>query len=261
MNGGTAQFLTLENLARLPGVRHGFFTRNGGVSQGIHASINTGLGSRDDALKVAENRARAQQALQARWLCSPWQVHSPDCLIVHNAEDFLARRPRADALATDVPGLMVAVGTADCTPVLFADARAGVVGAAHAGWKGALGGVLEATIARMEELGARRGDIVAAIGPVIRQPSYEVGAEFRERFLADDAAHARFFVPAAREGHFMFDLPGFVRMRLERAGIADIADAGMCTYVREDLFFSYRRSVHRGEPDYGRQLAGIVLSE
>ncbi len=256
------QYLEAENLRRLPGVRHAFFTRAGGVSSGIYASLNTGLGSSDDVENVRENRRRAQEALGARWLRSPYQTHSSDCLIVREPEagEPARRRREADAMVTAAPGLAVAVGTADCTPVLFADAGAGVVGAAHAGWRGALGGVLEATLEAMEAIGAGRGRIAAAIGPVIRRRSYEVGPEFRQRFLEEDAALEKFFTPARRAGRFLFDLPGFVRMRLEAAGVRDISDLGRCTFSEEDLFFSYRRSVHRGEPDYGRQLSAIMLS-
>jgi YfiH family protein len=167
--------------------------------------------------------------------------------------------PRADAIVTRVPGLAVGVGTADCGPILFADAEAGVVGAAHAGWKGALTGVLEATIAAMEKLGAARARIAAAIGPLIRQPNYEVGAEFVDRFTAQEGANARFFKPASRENHAIFDLPGYIKARLERAEIQGVEDLGLCTYAEPARFFSYRRTTHRGEPDYGRHVNAIAL--
>ena len=185
------------------------------------------------------------------------QIHSPD-VAVAAAPWETAARPRADAMVTKVPGLALGVTAADCGPVLFADPSARVIGAAHAGWKGALGGVLESTISEMETLGAARENIVAAIGPLIRQPSYEVGAEFVERFVREDSEHSLFFVPSTRDGHAMFDLGGFIRMRLERAGVGAIDDTGIDTYPDERLF-SYRRSVHRKEPDYGRQIHAIVL--
>jgi YfiH family protein len=170
-------------------------------------------------------------------------------------------RPEGDGLVTALPGAGLGIQTADCAPVLFADGQARVIGAAHAGWKGALGGVLEAVIAAMEGLGARRDRIAAAIGPSIAQANYEVGGEFRDRFLEADAAHAVFFIPSAKAGHFRFDLPAFVAARLAGAGISDIADLGLCTYPPENGFFSFRRTTHRGEADYGRQISAIVLTE
>ena len=254
----SAKFLAASALADLPGVRHGFFTRRGGVSQGIYSSLNTGLGSRDTRENALANRARALRALDGEALATPLQYHSDVAAIV--SEPWPVDEPeRADAVVTDRPGLAIAVNTADCTPVLFADARAGVVGAAHAGWKGALDGVLQSTLQAMEKLGARRQDIVCAIGPVISQSNYEVGPEFHARFLAEEKAHARFFAPSSRPGRFMFDLPAFVTMVLERAGVGRIEDLKKCTYGEEELFYSYRRSVHRNEPDYGRQLSAIML--
>ena len=170
------------------------------------------------------------------------------------------QRPRADALVTRTPGLAVGVSTADCGPLLFADAEAGVVGAAHAGWRGALTGVIEATVAAMEELGAKRARIAAALGPTIRQPNYEVGPEFVERFLAADGSNARFFTPSQREGHAMFDLPGYIAERVQRAGIANFEDLGLCTYAEPERFFSYRRMTQLGEPDYGRHINAIALA-
>ena len=243
-----------------PHIRHAFFTRDGGVSSGIYDSLNGGIGSNDAPENVRENRARMAQALGVAptHLVTCFQIHSPDVVV---AERPWTREnsPRADALVTRVPGLAIGVGTADCGPILFADGEAGVVGAAHAGWKGALTGVAEATIVAMEKLGARRTRIRAAIGPLIRQPNYEVGAEFIERFKAADAAYENFFVPAARAGHAMFDLPGFIRSRLERAGIAGVEDLALCTYAEPARFFSYRRTTHRGEPDYGRHVNAIAL--
>ncbi|MET0722034.1 MAG: peptidoglycan editing factor PgeF [Tardiphaga sp.] len=246
-------------LAAIPGLRHAFFTRDGGVSEGIYAGLNGGIGSNDDPAHVAENRRRMAEAVgvaPAHFL-TVHQIHSPD-VAVAAAPWETAARPRADAMVTKVPGLALGVTAADCGPVLFADPNAHVIGAAHAGWKGALGGVLESTISEMETLGAARENIVAAIGPLIRQPSYEVGAEFVERFVREDSEHSLFFVPSTRDGHAMFDLGGFIRMRLERAGVGAIDDTGIDTYPDERLF-SYRRSVHRKEPDYGRQIHAIVL--
>lgn len=247
-------------LAELPGIRHAFFTRVGGVSRDIYASLNGGLGSGDAAAKVAENRARMAAALGVAptHLLTAHQVHSPDAVIVTRPWS-IAERPRVDAIVTATPGLAVGASTADCGPILMADARARVVGATHAGWKGALTGVIEATIAAMETLGATRERIVAAMGPMIRQPSYEVGSEFVDRFTAEREGNAGFFRPSAREGHAMFDLAGYIRARLDRAGIARIDDIGECTYADEARFYSYRRSVHRAEPDYGRHVHAITI--
>lgn len=247
-------------LAELPGIRHAFFTRVGGVSRDIYASLNGGLGSGDAAAKVAENRARIAAALGVAptHLLTAHQVHSPDAVIVTRPWS-IAERPRVDAIVTATPGLAVGASTADCGPILMADARARVVGATHAGWKGALTGVIEATIAAMETLGATRERIVAAMGPMIRQPSYEVGSEFVDRFTAEREDNAGFFRPSAREGHAMFDLAGYIRARLDRAGIARIDDIGECTYADEARFYSYRRSVHRAEPDYGRHIHAITI--
>lgn len=243
-----------------PNISHAFFTRAGGVSEGIYASLNGGIGSRDAPQKVAENRARMASALGVAptHLVSCYQIHSPD-VIVATEPWTRENAPRADAIVTRVAGLAIGVSTADCGPILFADAQAGVIGAAHAGWKGALTGVLEATVAAMEKLGARRDRIAAALGPLIRQPNYEVGAEFVERFKAADASNERFFAPASRPGHAMFDLPGYIRSRLERADIQSVEDLGLCTYAEEARFFSYRRTTHRGEPDYGRHVNAIAL--
>lgn len=246
-------------LAAIPGIRHAFFTREGGVSEGIYAGLNGGVGSNDDPAHVAENRRRMAQQMgvdPANFL-TVFQVHSPDVAVATTPWESESR-PRVDAMVTRTKGLALGVTAADCGPVLFADPKARVIGAAHAGWKGAFTGVLEATIAEMEKLGANRSDIVVAIGPLIRQASYEVGAEFVERFVRENGEYALFFIPSTREGHAMFDLAGFIRMRLERAGVGAIDDTGIDTYPDEQLF-SYRRSVHRGEPDYGRQIHAIVL--
>jgi YfiH family protein len=248
-------------LAAIPGVRHAFFTRDGGVSQGIYQSLNAGVGSQDDPAHVAENRRRMAEVMGVtpENFLSLYQIHSPDVVTIDKAWDA-ASRPRADAIVTRTPGLAIGVSAADCGPILFVDPQARVIGAAHAGWKGALTGVLESTIDAIEKLGGRRGDIVAAIGPLIRQQSYEVGAEFVDRFTQADSGYARFFAPAARDGHAMFDLGGFIRMRLERAGILMIDDTGVDTYS-DERFFSYRRTVHRKEPDYGRHVHAIALED
>jgi YfiH family protein len=247
-------------LGAVPGVRHGFFTRMGGVSDGLYASLNGGLGSSDTREHVSENRARMAAALgvAAADLLTPFQVHSPDVAVADHSWKIDAR-PKVDALVTATAGLAIGISTADCGPILFADPAARVVGAAHAGWKGALTGVIESTIRAMEGLGASRARIVAAMGPMIRQPNYEVGAEFVARFAADAPANGRFFVPSRRAGHALFDLAGYIRSRLEGAGIGAIDDLGLCTYAEETRFYSYRRSVHRGEPDYGRHVHAIVL--
>jgi hypothetical protein len=246
-------------LGAAPGLRHAFFTRDGGVSHGIYASLNGGIGSADDPASVAENRRRMAAALDVEpsHFLTVYQVHSPD-VAVAEAPWRQDERPRADAIVTRVPGLAIGVTAADCGPILFADPAARVIGAAHAGWRGAFTGVLEATLGAMEQLGAARGRVVAAIGPLIRQRSYEVGEEFVLRFGRDDPANAQFFAPAERTGHAMFDLAGYIRMRLERAGVTAIDDPDLCTY-EDDRFFSYRRSVHRAEPDYGRHVHALVL--
>ena len=247
-------------LGKLPGIRHAFFTREGGVSDGIYASLNGGIGSQDDFAHVAENRRRMAEALDAEHLLTCYQIHSADVVVAGKAwsrEDAA----RADGIVTRTKGLAVGASSADCGPLLYADAQARIVAAAHAGWKGALGGIAEATIAKMEELGASRKNMVAAIGPLIRQQSYEVGPEFVARFTDTDPAYAGFFAPSARPDHAMFDLAGLIRLRLERCGIAQVEDLGLDTYSDEKRFFSYRRTTHRGEPDYGRQIAAIALTD
>jgi len=256
-----AGMVQAASLAALPGIRHGFFTRAGGVSDGIYASLNGGIGSRDDAGKVAQNRARMAAALAVapERLLTPYQTHSADVVIAETPWTP-ATRPRADAIVTRARGLAIGVTTADCGPVLFADAEAGVIGAAHAGWRGALAGVLEATIGALERCGAARSRLVAALGPMIRQANYEVGPEFVARFTAADAANARFFQPSARPGHALFDLAGYIAARLQHAGIAQIEDVACCTYAWPAAFFSFRRSTHLGEADYGRHVNALALT-
>lgn len=239
----------------LAGIPHGFLTRRGGVSTGIVSGLQVGHGADDDPEAVEENRRLAVEAvLPGAPLATVYQVHSPDAVVVTEAcaDD---ERPKADALVTDRPGLLLGIVTADCAPVLFADPEAGVVGAAHAGWRGARGGVLENTIEAMERIGARRARIAVAIGPAIAQPSYEVDAPFRDQFAGEDE---RFFSPG-RPGRWQFDLEGYAAARLERAGVRTIERLALDTYSDEARFFSHRRSVHRGEPNYGRQISLIGL--
>jgi YfiH family protein len=243
-----------------PGIRHGFFTRQGGVSTGLYASLNGGTGSRDDAANVVENRARMAAALAVtpdRFLTA-YQIHSANALVVE-APWTADTRPRADAIVTRSRGLAVGVTTADCGPILFADPQAGVIGAAHAGWRGALSGIVEATVEAMEQLGAAHENIRAVLGPMIRQDNYEVGPDLIARFRAEDAASDRFFISAARDGHALFDLPGYIASRLARAGVGSVEDLGLCTYANAEQFFSFRRSTHRAEADYGRHVNAIVL--
>ena len=256
-----APCIQAPSLAALPGIRHGFFTRQGGVSTGLYASLNGGMGSNDDPAAVLENRTRMAGALglEPASLLACWQVHSPDAVLA-TAPWTRDEAPKADAIVTATQGLGAAVSIADCGPVLFADPDARVVAAAHSGWKGAIGGVLESTVALMEAQGAKRERIRAVIGPLIRQPSYEVGDDFIARFLDADRAFARFFARAERPGHALFDLPGFIAMRLAQAGIEHIEDLGLDTYGDDARFFSFRRSTHRKEADYGRLIAAIALA-
>jgi polyphenol oxidase len=246
---------------KVDGIRHGFFTRQGGVSRGFYASLNGGVGSNDEAADVAENRSRMAAAVGVApdRLLTAYQIHSPNVVV---AERPWTRetRPRADAIVTREAGLGIGISTADCGPILFADPQARVIGAAHAGWRGALSGVAEATIAAMEKLGADRARIRAALGPMIRQPSYEVGPDLIARFDAEDPDGRGFFKPGARPQHAMFDLPGYIAARLRRAGIGQVEDLGHCTYADPELFFSYRRATHRAEADYGRHVNLIALA-
>jgi YfiH family protein len=248
-------------LAAIPDLNHAFFTRDGGVSEGIYQSLNGGLGSNDHPAHIAENRRRMAEAVGVGpgHFLSVHQTHSADVAVASGPWPDGAR-PRADAIVTRTEGLAIGATAADCGAVLLVDPSARVIGAAHAGWKGALAGILRATVDAMVELGAERGAIIAAIGPLIRQPSYEVGDEFVERFVAASADNSEFFRPASRAGHAMFDLAGFIRHRLRRAGVSVVDDSGLDTYS-DPRFFSYRRSVHRGEPDYGRHIHAITLTQ
>lgn len=243
-------------LLDLPGVRHAFFTRQGGVSRGIYDSLNVGVGSNDDPDAVAENRRRAAAHLGGE-LVTAYQVHSPTALVADGP--WPAGPPQADAVVSATPGVICGALSADCAPILLADAEARVVAAAHAGWKGALTGVAEAAVSRMEELGARRERIRAAIGPCIAPASYEVGLEYADRFTEADPAHARFFTAGAAPEKRQFDLPGFVLARLKAAGVERCEWIGRDTCAEGELFFSNRRAFKAGEPDYGRLLSAIVL--
>jgi YfiH family protein len=252
------QIRRATELETLTGVAHGFSGRDGGVSTGVYTSLNCGPGSRDNPEAVMENRARVVEAIApgAR-LVTLAQVHSPTVHIVTANWDFSAR-PDGDGMATALPGVALGILTADCAPVLFVDIEAGVIGAAHSGWKGAVAGVLENTIAAMEKLGAKASRIAAVIGPTISQANYEVGEDRQARFGADDA---RFFAASDRVEYFRFDLPGYVRQRLERAGMGSVGDVGLCTYPPDNGFFSYRRATHLGEADYGREISLIALRQ
>ncbi|HEY0266448.1 MAG TPA: peptidoglycan editing factor PgeF [Rhizomicrobium sp.] len=255
--------LEAGNLKR-PGIAHGFFGRLGGVSTGLYAALNCGPGSRDEALAVAENRRRVAEALAPDvQLVSLSQVHSAT---VHTLPAWSGgERLEGDGMVTATPGLALGILTADCAPVLLADAKARVIGAAHAGWKGALGskeggGVLEATVAAMQKLGAQKDHIRAAIGPCISQANYEVGWDFRDRFLELGLRNRKFFTVSDKEGHYRFDLAGYVAHRLAAAGVGSVETLGVCTYPADSGFFSFRRATHAGEPDYGRQISAIVLT-
>ncbi|MEM8731598.1 MAG: peptidoglycan editing factor PgeF [Pseudomonadota bacterium] len=249
--------LEIVTSTELAPVSHGFFTRRGGASSGIFAGLNCGRGSSDQSEAVAINRARVAQALAVpdSALVSVKQVHSADAIVVEDALDGL---PEADALVTARPGLALSVLTADCQPVLFADRKAGVIGAAHAGWRGALDGVLEATLDAMEAVGAQRADIVAVIGPTISQRNYEVGPEFLDTFLLDAPENARFFANGDGD-RLQFDLPGYGLHRLRQAGVGHAQWTRHCTYSDAERFFSYRRATHAREADYGRLLSAIRL--
>jgi YfiH family protein len=244
------------------GVAHGFFTRQGGHSKGIFASLNCGMGSGDDKATVTRNREVVAERLRISEtaLVTVYQMHSATVAVVTRPWDEGAR-PKADAMVSATPGLALGVLTADCGPILFADHAARVIGAAHAGWKGALAGVTGRTLEAMESLGARRSRVVAVLGPTISAKAYEVGPEFPARFIDVDPANRGYFTPAERPGHSMFDLPGYLAHRLRSEGAGQVIDLARCTFSDEDSFFSYRRSTHRSQRDYGRQISAIALLE
>ena len=256
----TALPVITSPLLDAPGVRHAFFTRQGGVSKGLYDSLNVGQGSQDDAADVRENRRRAAAhfGLPPEALNTCYQIHSPEVLAT--AKPFADSRPEADGVATRTPGLICGALAADCAPVLLVDPEARVVAAAHAGWKGALAGVVESAVARMRELGADPARIRAAVGPCIGPASYEVGEEFEARFIEVDPAYAHCFAPGAGAGKRMFDLPAFVLGRLRAAGVETCEWVGRDTCAEGQLFYSNRRAFKRGEPDYGRLLSAIVLA-
>lgn len=241
-------------------VRHGFFTRRGGVSGGIYTSLNCGFGSDDERDPVLENRARVAQSLgtSGEQLCTVYQVHSADVITLD--KPFDSDPPKADGLVSKMPGLALGALAADCAPILFHDPSAKVIGACHAGWRGALSGVGDATIAAMEAIGADRADIRAVIGPCISQANYEVGADFKVAFVDNDTENRRFFVPSNREDHDRFDLSGYLVDRLTTFGVGSVHALGLCTYADPDQFYSYRRKTHLGEADYGRQISAICLT-
>jgi YfiH family protein len=259
--------LRSQNLSGSPAIVHGFFGRKGGVSTGIYQSLNCGPGSGDDRKAVIENRRRIATALGPDIaLVNAGQVHGTDTVTVmrawpigETAKDDAKYIPPGDALVTSVRGIALGILTADCAPILLADTQASVIGAAHAGWKGALGGVIESVLAAMENLGADRARIAAAIGPCIAQDSYEVGADFRDRFAAADSANTRFFRASDKADHFRFDLEAYVVHRLTAAGVANIEALHTDTYAHEADFFSFRRATHRGEQQYGREISAIAL--
>jgi YfiH family protein len=248
-------------LNEIAGIAHGFFTREGGASTGVFSSLNCGFGSGDNRETVARNRALVADAIGVKpdRLLTAYQEHSPRVITV--SEPWRPETaPLADAMVTREPGIALGALTADCAPVIFADSRRRIVGIAHAGWKGALGGVTDATLSAMEDLGAERASIVAAIGPAISAAAYEVGPEFHRRFLEVDAANEAFFRPAARPQHWLFDLPGYLMARLRRSGIGSATDLALCTYDDERRFFSYRRATHRNRSQYGRLISVVAIT-
>jgi hypothetical protein len=253
--------LQAVSLSALDGIRHAFFTRAGGVSSGVYATLNSGIGSQDAAVNVAENRARmaATMGVAPEHLLTAYQMHSPTVMLVERPWST-DERPRADAMVTRLRGVALGISTADCGPILFADATARVIGGAHAGWRGALSGVIEATVDAMERIGADRRRMVAVLGPTISQPNYEVGPELIERFVAADAGNAQYLVSSVRAGHAHFDLPGYIIARLRGAAVATVENIDRCTYAEPEHFYSYRRATHQDDADYGRHINAIALA-
>ncbi len=248
------------SLSSIPLINHGFFTKNGGISEGIYGSLNCGYGSGDDIDKVSENRRRVAEKIGGGRLCTVHQVHSPDVAIVQEPWEH-KDAPQADALATNKAGIILGILTADCLPILFADAKNKVIAAAHSGWKGAFSGVIENTLAAMQNLGAENSEIIATIGPAISKDSYEVGAEFFERFIEQSSVNSEFFIKHGQGDTYLFNLAGYAKHRLLRAGILQINIIAQDTYFNDNDFFSYRRSCKRGEPAYGRQISTIMLKK
>ncbi len=250
----TSDHLNLHSLT------HGFFTRQGGYSSGIFSSLNCGLGSGDDVGLVTKNRAKVADDLgiSQSHLVSAYQVHSADVMVVDGP---LAERPKVDGMVTAKRGLALGILTADCGPVLFADHQAGVIGACHAGWKGALTGVTDSTLEAMEGLGAKRKNIIAVLGPTISQKAYEVGPEFPRPFLEQKTSNKKYFISSVKNNHYMFDLPEYLVDRLKAFGVSQVFNLGLCTYSDSERFFSYRRTTHLHESDYGRLISAIALSE
>ncbi|GHA62538.1 laccase domain protein [Amylibacter ulvae] len=253
----TLEIITSDNLS---GFKHGFFTRRGGASAGVFKGLNCGQGSSDQCDVVSINRGMVADALGVEHdhLCSVYQVHSPD--VIHVEAPIVGEKPKADAMVTKTPGIALGVLSADCAPILFADANAGVIGAAHSGWKGAKRGVARATVEAMEMLGADRAKIHASVGPCISQRNYEVSIEFFEDFIADDMENSRYFAQSHVADKYQFDLPSFVLNSLRNAGIASANWTGHCTYAEPDRFYSYRRMTHLKEPDYGRLISAISIT-
>ncbi|MEP3277617.1 MAG: peptidoglycan editing factor PgeF [Stappiaceae bacterium] len=250
------------DLSAIQGIKHAFFTRSGGASEGIYQSLNIGLGSKDHRDSVLENRSRVCRNLSVSEdaLATPHQVHSATAVKVSKVWEP-GKGPKADAVVTDKAGIALGIATADCGPVLFADKSANVIGAAHSGWRGAHDGILEATVIAMEELGSTRRDIIAVLGPTISAKAYEVGPEFKERFITSQSGNEKYFQPSARQDHAMFDLPAYIVARLQGIGVGTVADLSLCTYADDKRFYSYRRSTHLNEPDYGRLMSAITLKE
>ncbi|AEV38936.1 Multi-copper polyphenol oxidoreductase, laccase [Pseudovibrio sp. FO-BEG1] len=253
--------IKVPELEAMQHISHGFFTREGGVSSGIYKGLNVGLGSSDNREDVLENRRRVAEKLGTtpEHLVTPYQIHSTKVLSVTGpfAEED---DKRADALVTNTPGVAIGILTADCGPILFVDPDNGVIGAAHSGWKGAVDGILPNTVKAMQQLGADPANITAVMGPMISQKAYEVGPEFALRFLEQSQDNQRFFVPSEKPLHSMFDLPAFIKAQLDQLGLKEIIDLKLCTYADADRFFSYRRTTHNKEPDYGRQISTIMLT-
>ncbi len=249
--------ITAEDL-KLPGIAHGFFTREGGFSQGMYATLNTGLGSGDDLATVRKNRGLVADQLGVAHdhLVSAYQVHGKDVAVITGP---MGERPKVDGLVSKTPGVALGVLTADCGPILFADAEAGVIGACHAGWKGAVAGISDRTVEAMEALGAKRENITAVLGPTISQRNYEVGPEFPKAFLNHRLTDQRFFISSMKKDHYMFDLPQYLIDRMADFGIGTVINLGLCTYAEPELFYSYRRATHAGEKDYGRLMSAIAL--